>query len=115
MKLLDILTEDENKKREKVKIVYSALKKGTIESDYGPKFLYYTLPDEYIFEPRAGGKPTIPACLIKYKDVKFYVKQVDGSLKELQWISNYYLINYIDKIKHKFIKFNIAFYSRNGD
>ena len=114
MKLLDILTEDVDKKREKVKIVYSALKKGTIKSDYGPKFLYYTLPDEYTFEPRAdvNGNPTIPACIVGYKDVKFYVEQVDGSLKELKWISDYYLSGYISKIKEKFSKFNVALYTK---
>ncbi len=117
MKLLDILTEDVDKKREKVKIVYSALKKGAIESDYGPKFLHYALPDEYTFEPIAdvNGNPTIPACIVSYKDVKFYVEQVDGSLKELKWISDYYFINYTDKIKQKFRKFNIALYTSYND
>ena len=108
MKFTDIINEDENKIKNKVKNVYRALKIGTITVQRGgPCKVKYVLPDEYMFTKSSHGNSEVPSVIINNKDVKFYTTGNDGEPYHLKYMSSFDFLDYITIVKDKFNRFNI--------
>ena len=116
MKFTDIINEDENKIKNKVKNVYRALKIGTITVQRGgPCKVKYVLPDEYYVSVSGDGVLNIVLTMNPQQKMKMYYvhknhetgemieKYIDGSIRThlYQWMK--------DNIENKFKQFQINF------
>lgn len=110
MKLLDIINEDEDKLRKKIKTVYHALKKSTFieqRSETNKVKIMYILPDQYKFTPTSHGSSEVPSVIINRRDVNFYSIQPNGEAYHLEFMSQFERTEYLSVIKTKFNHFNI--------